>query len=420
MSKICSICGFECSDTALSCPTCGTPFHNYAGSAPTQPVTEAIPSPTVSLVQSQTVPVQPQTMPVQPQPSPVQPPLNAIQPQATGQFRSDIPLQPQPVIPPQPAAYIQNPGMAGQVTMGMAEAPKKSTKTLWIVLGIVGGVILLLLLFALVLFLVLHKAGYSLGNHGGTPNNLGNRSTDYHEYYYADYNDPSFHSEAFADVTTEAPTTETATTEAPVPSGYLNDAEAFRQEDLTLHTVEEDLSVTPATVTFLPDHGYMITETGEALQIGSGTFNTPDGFQGKQAALGRNITRDCFIDELVAVYGIDSTNAIWQMSVNDTYEYYYYSTTTKPDLTLYDYSSLIFGWYRNGDTWNRLLPQDIFDFWQNGTVPECEEMILYLAVSDNDYSLRSVSITYGTADYFQEFIVNWQTLSEIIKNTSEE
>ena len=47
-------------------------------------------------------------------------------------------------------------------------------------------------------------------------------------------------------------------------------------------------------------------------------------------------------------------------------------------------------------------------------------MILYVAVSDDDYKVKSVSITYGTADYFRQFITNWQTLSEIMNDTSEE
>lgn len=442
MSKICSICGFECADTVLSCPICGTPFPDIPASIPGQPVTgtaqtaSPVQPKTVSPVQTQAAQGQPQTvLPVQTQAVQGQPQAVASeqsqtiypgqpqtvysgQPQTAPQYQQTTPIQPQSMTTPQPVSYIQNPGMAGQVPLGMPETPKKSTKTLWIVLGIVGGVILLLMLLALILFFVLHNAGYDHEITGNTPGGTGNRPTDYHEYYYPGYDDASFHSEAFADVTTEAP--EAATTEEPVPSGYLNDTEEFRQEDLTLHTVEEDPSATPVTLNFILNQGYTITETGDVLQSGDGSFSAPAEFQNKQAALGRDCTIGSSMDDFAAAYGVDSTNAVWQLAVNDTYEYYYYSTTAKPDPIPYDYTALVLGWYRNGDTWNRMLPQELFQFWQNGSVPECEEMILYVAVSDDDYKVKSVSITYGTADYFRQFITNWQTLSEIMNDTSEE
>ena len=96
------------------------------------------------------------------------------------------------------------------------EPPKKSHKTLWIILGIVGGGCLLLLILAIILiFLIKSRLGISLGT-ASTPsvNIPGIFSTkDFHEYYYPDYDGATLNSEAFTETTTEMPSTEIPNTE---------------------------------------------------------------------------------------------------------------------------------------------------------------------------------------------------------------
>ena len=98
------------------------------------------------------------------------------------------------------------------------EPPKKSHKTLWIILGIVGGGCLLLLILAIILiFLIKSWLGIFLGT-ASTPsvNIPGVFSTkDFHEYYYPDYDGATLNSEAFTETTTEMPSTEIPNTETP-------------------------------------------------------------------------------------------------------------------------------------------------------------------------------------------------------------
>lgn len=358
MSKICSICGYNCKDTDTFCPTCGTPFSATPVSVSSQPVIES--------------------------------------------------AQPQIPIPPQSSAYIQNPGMSSQMTQGIAEPSKKSTKTLWIVLGIVGGVILLLLIFALVLFLLLRSIG-TVGNNGHTIGSTENRPTNYHEYYYPDYDNASFHSEAFTDTTTEAPATEAPSTEAPTPSGYQNDAETFQQEDLTIYTIEEDTTITPTALNVTLNHRYSIDYPGIMNLIGGTNIESPAEFTSKHAATGRGVTTGQPIEEFITAYGIDTTNAMWITLGHGQLEYFYYSTTAMPELGEGDDASLTFGWYRTGDTWHRMMPEELYNFWKNMTLPECDELILYDAITNADYTIYSIGVGYGDPAFWQEYITTFHS-----------
>lgn len=381
MNKICSICGYNCEDTAAFCPICGTPFSDTPATVSNQPVIEPVPVP-------------PQT-PVQPQPHP--------------SIQASTQVQPQVLNPSQSPSYIQNPGTAGQMTLGIAEPAKKSTKTLWIVLGIVGGVILLLLILALVLFFLLRSAGYTIGNNGHTWGGAENRPVDYHEYYYPDYDNASFHSEAFTDATTEAPATEAPATEAPTPSGYQNDAETFQQTDLTIYTIEEDPAITPAAFNVSLNHRYSIDFPG-IMHLTEGTYiESPEEFAEKQAATGRGITTGQPIEEFITAYGIDTTNAMWITFGHEQLEYFYYSTTAMPELAEGVDASLTFGWYQTGDTWHRMMPEELYGFWKNMTLPECDEVILYNAITNADYTIYSMGIGYGDPAFWQEYITTFHS-----------
>lgn len=89
--------------------------------------------------------------------------------------------------------------------------PEKSRKTLWIILGSIGGACVLLLIIVIVL-LCFVKVFLSL-MFGTIPSSTINGSDiqtiqNFQEYYYPDYDGASFHSEEFVEVTTEMPATE--------------------------------------------------------------------------------------------------------------------------------------------------------------------------------------------------------------------
>ncbi len=363
MSQPCSVCGYVCSDSDTFCPACGTQLQTI-----TQP--------------------QPTTQPVPPQP--------VIQPQPTAQ-----PVQPQ-------QSYSTEP------------PKKKSHKGLWIGLGIGGGVLLLLIIVAVILIVILAPMILATINHNPSlPNSTGiSSNADFQEYYYPDYDNISFNSEAFVEATTEEPATE-ASTEAPAdPAISGSEASAFRAEDLTILSVEGDSSISPAILNLSENWGYFISSSGELLQAGNMTYETPAGFEGKQCQTGRNLQIGNSIDSFVTAYGIDSTNAIWQVYKTDSYEYYYYSTTTKPELS--ESTNLIFAWYKTGDTWNRILPEQIFDYWQKGTIPECDYLLMYQISANSDYNADLIQITYGTSDYFNKFYSSWSTLDALLNNSDTE
>lgn len=84
--------------------------------------------------------------------------------------------------------------------------PKKSQKTLWIVLGSIGGACVLLLVLVSVLLCFI-KVTLSLPSSTIGISDI-QTLQDFQEYYYPDYDGASFHSEDFVEVTTEMPAAE--------------------------------------------------------------------------------------------------------------------------------------------------------------------------------------------------------------------
>lgn len=341
MSKICSVCGYNCEDTATFCPTCGSPF--------------------------------------------------------------PVLVQPAPTVPFQPAMQPQN----------NLQPPKKKNKTLWIVLGVVGGILVLLVILVLLLLFVA-KSFWNV-NTITSPNPSGITSnSDNHEYYYPDYDNASFHSESFVDVTTEAPVSTEPSTEASNP----NETADFKEEDLQLRSIESDTTIEPATLTMEENKSYMLVGNGEILQLGDGSYQSMTDSEETRYTLGRGVGIGAPIDDFITTYGVDTTNSIWQIYTNNTYNYYYYSTTVRPD-TPAD-AGLIIGWYKTGDTWTRMYPQDLFNYWQDGTLPECDRILMYTLYTDENFNIESISIMYGNTDYFQQFYSSWSIISNYFNDLDAE
>lgn len=367
MSKICPVCGYNCEDSEVVCPACGTPFLSTVN-----------PVPPVNQVQT----------------------ANNIQ-QPNGQAVAGQPMQQQ---------FAQQP------------PKKKSNKTLWIILGVVGGVVLLLIVLVIILFLLFAFVftgvnSTSLTSNGPTSIFTGGGSNgNYQEYYYPEYQDSSLNSEAFVDITTEASTE--VSTENTGANIVFNETAAFRPEDLTILTVETDPAVAPVTLTFSENYSYMVGDSGELLQVGDMTYDTPAEFQGKQCQLGRGTTIGNSIDEFIAAYGVDTTNAIWQTDTNNKYEYFYYSTSTKPSVP--EDASLIIGWYQSGDTWVSMTPEALFNYWNTGSIPDCDRILMYTIYSHADFSIKGFTTMYGTPEYFTKFYNNWETVKNLSDDTSVE
>lgn len=436
MSKICSVCGYQCEEEIGFCPVCGSPFPTSSQSvvpsqavpptqvnsaiqtqAPTptvppispQPV---IPSQTDSGMQSQPAPYM-QTPGMQPQPAPFTQTNPGMQPQPASFTQNNPGMQSQPAsftqnnpgMQPQPAyaVYPQNPVMQGQNIQGNATPPKKKSKVLWIVLGIVGG-ILLLLIIILVLLMFGLKQLWGSRNIPSLNTSSAITHSDSHEYYYPDYDSASFHSEAFVDVTTEEilPPEE--------PSDIISAME-FKEEDLIICSVQEGDAEPPLQYHIEENYTYTIQDSNGFLQTGNGISQIPAGFEEKQCHLGRNIGIGNSFDQLITTYGIDTTNAMWQIQDNGNYEYYYYSTEIKPDWA--GGTVLVTAWCRTGDTWQRMYPSDLFTFWQNGTLPECDTVLMYMVHMDSTVdNIEAIDILYGNANYFETILTERNTPQE--------
>lgn len=366
MSKICTVCGYNCEDSVMTCPVCGSPF---------------------------TVPSQSVVPPASVMPNPGQ---NGI-PQIHSQF-----------VPPNAyVSYPQGPAMQGQ-NMQM-EPPKKQNKTLWIVLGITGGVLLLLILSAIILMFFFRSTWRSRNIPVGNTS-TGISHTNHHDYYYDDYNNASFHSETFVDITTEDPST-IPSTEVPDEPDDSRTLEDFREEDLIIYSVEPE-GTEPVSYAIQANCSYTIGTSTGLLQTRSGSVLEPAEFTDKHCQLGRNIPSGSSIDDCIAAYGIDTTNAIWQLYENSAFEYYYYSTTIRPDRE--SDSALIFGWYQTGDTWQRMYPVDLFNYWQKGMPPECDNILMYILYTDDSgESISSMNIMYGSYDYFDQFYTSWTQVQDM-------
>ncbi len=383
MSKMCTVCGYQCEDTVMSCPVCGSPFSASPQSSTTpaattpEQVSGGIPS--QNTIPSQAVP------PIQPQPAI---PIPGT-PQMPQQFVQQNAYTP----------YPQGPAMQGQNMPGNPEPPKKKSKTLWIVLGIVGGVLLLLIILAIILMFSLKNIWNNRTNSSThTPASISH--SDHHEYYYADYDHASFQSEAFVDVTTEDPSSIPSTEEPDVPSGASED---FSEEDLILYSIEDE-GIEPFAYTIEGNCSYTIGlgSSKGIIQTEGVLMTTNSLFDTKEFRLGRGIQLGSSIDECIDAYAVDTTNAIWQLYGNNGFEYYYYSTTVRPDWT--ENPALLIGWYKKDDTWQRMYPVDLFNYWQNGTPPECDSMLMYIFRAKNSYdTIASVTIISGNSTYFQEY-----------------
>ncbi len=124
------------------------------------------------------------------------------------------------IFPNQKPINAVSPGSGQHIQVQPA---KKKDKTLWIVLGIVGGVLLLLfILFLIIFFVLLNRlsSNQTLTNPVHPDLTIFESDKDMQEYYYDDYDHASFQSESFVDTTTEEPTTteESVTTEEPAAS----------------------------------------------------------------------------------------------------------------------------------------------------------------------------------------------------------
>ena len=184
---------------------------------------------------------------------------------------------------------------------------------------------------------------------------------------------------------------------------------------IIIYTVEAE-GIEPYAYTIEENCCYTIGSSTGLLQTGSGSIQEPAEFENKQCRLGRGIQTGSSIDECINTYGIDTTNAIWQLYENNVFEYYYYSTTIRPDWT--ENSALLIGWYKQGDTWQRMYPVDLFNYWQNGTPPECDSILMYiLYTNDSDDTISSMNIMYGNYDYFQEFYTSWKQVQTYFNET---
>lgn len=391
MSKICTVCGYQCEDSVILCPVCGSPFS-------TAPQSVATP---VSATPQQIVASTPSQDAIPSQAVPPIPPQPGVPVPGTGPIPQQF-VQPNVYIP-----YPQGPAMQGQGIQGIPEPPKKKNKTLWIVLGIVGGLLLLLIILAIILVFALKNVWNNRANPSPqTPDSISH--SNHHEYYYEDYDNASFQSEAFVDITTEDPSSIPSTEEPenPSSSGAIED---LRSEDLMLYTIEAE-GVEPYAYTLEENYCYIINSSSGVIQTGGFTepFLTsdamwePDELKNKQCQLGRGIQAGSSIDECIAAYGIDTTNAIWRLSEDNTFSYYYYSTTVRPDSITNP--ALIIGWYKNGDTWQRMYHMDLSNYWQKSTLPECDALLMYiLDMDDSGETISSISILYGNNNSFQDF-----------------
>ncbi len=400
MSNICSVCGFHCDETATFCPTCGSPV-TVATQPTIQETVQPAPQPQVQ-------------QPAQPTPQPqVQQP---VQPTPQPQVQQPVQPTPQPYmqqqVQPIPQPYMQ------QQDYQPTEPPRKKKMTwLWILLGVFGGLFLLGIIAA-VATVILYPLLYTNSNVGGNslPQYIGSGSNgNYQEYYYPEFENASFNSEAFVDVTTEASTE--ASTEA--PSTSFNEGAEFRPEDLTYLTLETDPAITPTATPMELDSAYLFINGGQLLPLTSdGVDALLNGSEDtQQYQLGRVITCGASIDSFIETYSVDTTNAIWETYSNDQYDYFYYSMTARPDTS--DDAALIISWYQNGDTWTRMTPEEIYAFWKNGTLPACENMLTYTVYMDADSNIESILVSYGTTTYFESFYSSMQSITNAFSTTTE-
>lgn len=123
---------------------------------------------------------------------------------------------------------------SSHIAVSTSTTPKKSQKTLWIILGSIGGACILLLIIVIVL-LCFVKMSLSL-IFGTMPSSTINSSDiqtiqDFQEYYYPDYDGASFLSEEFVEVSTEMPATDGLYDETSTEA--FPDIEEFEDEDMT-------------------------------------------------------------------------------------------------------------------------------------------------------------------------------------------
>lgn len=351
MSKICTACGYHCEDSVMTCPVCGSPF-----TVPSQPVV----------------------------------PPASIMPESR---QNGTPQMQSQFVPPNAyVSYSQGPAMQGQYMQ--MDPPKKKSKVLGIVFGIVGGVLLLLILSAIFIFQYLLSSRSNPG--GNTPSGISH--TNHHDYYYDDYNNAGFNSEDFVDITTEKPN-DIPSTEVPDEPDESMALEDCREEDLIIYSVEPD-GAEPVTYAIEGNYSYTLGTSTGLLQTGGGSVLERAEFTDKYCQLGRGIQSGSSIDDCISAYGIDTTNAIWQLYENNAFQYYYYSTTIMPDIE--SDPALILGWYQSGDTWQRMYPVDLFNYWKKGIPPECDNILMYiLSTDDSGESVSSINILYGNYNYFE-------------------
>lgn len=275
-------------------------------------------------------------------------------------------------------------------------------------------VIVVILVFPL-LFTNSNVGGNSLPTFTGSGSN-GN----YQEYYYPDYENASFNSEAFVDVTTETPTETSTEVSTETPDVSFNEGADFRPEDLTYLTLETDSSVTPTASTIGIDCAYLFVGDGQLIPLTTDNIDTllNSNEDGQRYQLGRCVTCGSSIDDFIEAYSVDTTNAIWETYSNNQYDYFYYSTTVRPE-TPGD-AALLISWYQNGDTWTRMTPEEIYAYWKNGTLPTCENMLTYTVYMDTNSNIESIHVSYGTTVYFESFYNSLQTITDAMSDATEE
>ena len=423
MSNICSVCGFHCDETATFCPTCGSPV-TVAPQPTIQETVQPTPQPQVQQ------PIQPTPQPymqqqVQPTPQPymqqqVQPtpqPYMQQQVQPTPQPYMQQPVQPTPQpymqqqVQPIPQPYMQ------QQDYQPTEPPKKKKLTwLWILLGVFGGLFLLGIIAA-VATVILYPLLYTNSNVGGNslPQYIGSGSNgNYQEYYYPEFENASFNSEAFVDVTTEAPTEASTEASTEAPSTSLNKGAEYRPEDSTYLTFTSD-TPTPTSnnvndnSVIVYDSGVSCTMPGKIPVFESTTDTLDYSYQ-----TGRGITYGASLDTYIETYGIDDTNAIWETYSNGQTEYFYYSPTARPE-NMND-AMLVFGWYQKGTSWIRMTPEELHAFRKDVTTPGRYVLLIYMAYLDENGNIEAIHMIQDSHSAFRVYNNELMQVTDLLNN----
>lgn len=344
MSKQCNVCGYTCEDTDTNCPICGSPL--------------------------------PQN-------------ISANQPQY-----QQAPQQNQP-------QYQQAP-QQNQPQYQQAPSKKKSHKTLYIVLGVVGGILVIVIILVIILCSFLRHHLISSYNFNPSSYNYQRYETNNHEYYYPDYEGADLNSEAYTSTSTEA-TTEATTEEATEEAASSLKLASITESEFIIYgqtaQAEDDTDVVSIPLDI--NNSYLLSDSGSCLVTPLATEGSAYELNSESAYIqlytGRFMNVGTAIELFILTYGIDSTNAIWIEQTGDQITPYYYSTVTAPTFTA-DQTQLVLGWYQTDAGWIRFTPTELYDALMNNTYPDCDSFLIYKATANSDHLIETITIDYGSAD----------------------